>query len=273
MAEEVHVKAPNACKYDPVEKMTTSMILYVVIMKMVGAMFLNFAINFGIGIAQYIHKSPIRIWQFPNTLAGDTAVTIFIQGVLSWVIDGMLTSNDVRRGDWPWHLRPLRPPAWIQHSEGVTRWFFSSNPDLLEPGISFKTRLIRLAHQIPRALIYCLPIFVIFWPLSIGFLYAYNRDGYIEPGFPAAALFKGFLGGSMGFFQTAPSTLFAFYKKGERLHVNVEQGETTGLLSDGRNVGWYTEGQDVARRDALVEVTMEKESGENKREAEQNTQV
>lgn len=52
-------------------------------MQIIGACILNFSINFLIGLGQYWHKDDIRFWQFPNTLLGDTAVTIFIQVTLS----------------------------------------------------------------------------------------------------------------------------------------------------------------------------------------------
>ncbi|CAI5488237.1 unnamed protein product [Closterium sp. Naga37s-1] len=39
---------------------------------------------------------PVRVWELPNSLAGDAIVTIMIQGTLTWVIAGLLTRLDVK---------------------------------------------------------------------------------------------------------------------------------------------------------------------------------
>eukprot|EP01117_Protostelium_nocturnum_P014949 TRINITY_DN5748_c0_g1_i4.p1 TRINITY_DN5748_c0_g1~~TRINITY_DN5748_c0_g1_i4.p1 ORF type:complete len:303 (+),score=65.97 TRINITY_DN5748_c0_g1_i4:737-1645(+) len=187
--------------------------IYLIVMKMVGAAILNFVINFFIGWATWRDKFPVRIWGMPNTLAGDAFLTVVIQGILTFYIDGMATSYDVRKAKFG--ISPLLPPQWIHNSKGVIRWFFSGNPDVLEPGVTSGRRALRLFGMFPRALIYVAVLIVVFWPVTVGVIYGFSGDdnNFIR-GFPTVPIFKGCFCAIMAFFQTVPVSLYAMMRKG-----------------------------------------------------------
>eukprot|EP01117_Protostelium_nocturnum_P003472 TRINITY_DN1451_c0_g1_i1.p1 TRINITY_DN1451_c0_g1~~TRINITY_DN1451_c0_g1_i1.p1 ORF type:complete len:250 (-),score=103.74 TRINITY_DN1451_c0_g1_i1:108-857(-) len=206
---------PKAVNQQPIEeKPTTRHILYLLFLKVIGAAILNGAINFGIAAAMYSNVYPVQVWKFPNTLAGDAAVTVFVQGILTWILDGMLTSKDVRTNAKPFRISPLRPPRWIREGPAPIQWFFGANLDLLERGIGAGERGRRFFGSFVRSIIYCIPVFLISWPIGVGILAGTAGDDGIVRGFPTAAFFKLAFGGGMGLWQTFIVSLTAMWRKG-----------------------------------------------------------
>ncbi|KAI8907461.1 hypothetical protein DFJ77DRAFT_475530 [Powellomyces hirtus] len=141
--------------------------LYILLMHSIGAGLLDAGINFALAYAMY-HGKTAYLWDLPNTIAGDAAMTVIIQGVLTWIIDGTLTHQDCRKGV----VKPIvlsdtakRPTT---HVVGFVSWMARASLDLLEPGLSAKTRLMRLASAALRGAVFaalCLPFA---WGIGIG---------------------------------------------------------------------------------------------------------
>ena len=57
----------------------------------------------------YHHSShPVRLWAInDNTLAGDAGVTVIVEVIVCWIIEGAMVSNDVRSA-----ALGIRPIAW-----------------------------------------------------------------------------------------------------------------------------------------------------------------
>ncbi|TPX10134.1 uncharacterized protein E0L32_001331 [Thyridium curvatum] len=105
----------------PSDSFTAHQLFYVFGIDGVGAMILSGGINFGIACGrdamgltravcdnpprttamyanQDVERNPIRLFQLPNTLAGDGAVTIVVQCLVTWVIELVLVTRDLRAG-------------------------------------------------------------------------------------------------------------------------------------------------------------------------------
>lgn len=156
-----------------------------------------------------VEKHPIRLFQFPNTLAGDATVTIFIQCVITWFIELILVNRDLRSG----HIQPI---GFIKEpSNAIVRWFLlldrhppaatddaeaangadgangNSDDDLRRPLSaphdencrceqhseqyeigSWKHWFVFLVSQLIRALLIGVLMWFLLWPISIGILTA-----------------------------------------------------------------------------------------------------
>ncbi|CAI5465091.1 unnamed protein product [Closterium sp. Yama58-4] len=78
-------------------QLSRSQLIYLLVVQGVGSAILDAGANFGIATAMYRGSpDPVRVWELPNSLAGDAIVTIMIQGTLTWVIAGLLTRLDVK---------------------------------------------------------------------------------------------------------------------------------------------------------------------------------
>ncbi|KAH7203074.1 uncharacterized protein BKA55DRAFT_668961 [Fusarium redolens] len=67
----------------------------------------NFALAYGMYTTQDTVKNPIRLFQLPNTLSGDAAVTIIVQCILTWFVEMGLVSYDLSK-------RSVQPIGFIQ---------------------------------------------------------------------------------------------------------------------------------------------------------------
>ena len=73
---------------------------------------------------------PIRLFQLPNTLAGDAAVTIIIQTFITWIVEYILVNRDLHNGT-------VAPAAFIRRPQSrFGRWWF-----LLQPKTITATRI------------------------------------------------------------------------------------------------------------------------------------
>jgi len=111
----------------------------------------------------------VWLWKVnDNTLAGDAAVTIFVQTIITWLIDSALICNDVRTRAYG-----IRPTSISQTAlnNSFLRWYISvEGMDLLERHITFKTRLKRMIVGIIKAFFLCVPVFFIWWPITVAIL-------------------------------------------------------------------------------------------------------
>lgn len=126
----------------------------------------------------------VRLWNInDNTLAGDAAVTIFVQLVVTWLIDTSLVCNDVRTRAL--QIQPLALPSKLTNK--FLLWYLSvEGMDLLDPSATCLVRLKRMIGAVIRALLLSMPVFFVWWPISVGIMagvgqpigqaeYAYNH--------------------------------------------------------------------------------------------------
>lgn len=89
-----------------VARLTIRQGLWLLILQCLGAALLDFAINLLIHWAVYNNSDPIHLWQLPNSIAGDFAVTLIVQTILTWIIGGIVAWRDL----WLRTVAPLAPP-------------------------------------------------------------------------------------------------------------------------------------------------------------------
>ncbi|WAQ92012.1 hypothetical protein PtA15_15A406 [Puccinia triticina] len=167
--------------------------LYIILPQMIGAAILDGAANFGIGCAMYLNAKNVRIWILKNnTVAGDMAVTIFIQGVLTFCIASGMVHVDLRKNKisafqypWPdtsWGAAKRLPPdeaqtrigrLWRQfhNGQGFSRGlhFFSGSDvnDIFDSRLSRSQFTTRLCWSIWKGSVLSLIFFFLIWPISI----------------------------------------------------------------------------------------------------------
>ena len=205
-------------------------------------------------------KHPIRLFQFPNTLAGDATVTIFIQCILTWFIELVLVNRDLRSG----HIQPI---GFIKEpSNALLRWFLlldrrpsksaaassgsdeeanggngngKGNAELsaphdehcrcekhveqYEPG-SWKHWAVFLVSQLIRAVIVGVLMFMLMWGPSIGIMTALGDkragDWWFDGTSWAPPLFKLIYGGVLAALTTPPFAAFWLVRCGWALQAN-----------------------------------------------------
>ena len=111
--------------------------------------------------------TPIRLWQLPNTLAGDAAVTVLVQNGITWLIERVLVARDLARGG-------VAPVGFLPPPTGrAARWFLLLN-DRDEENENDKEKhwAGRLAALAARAAIVAVATFCLLWPPAVGILTA-----------------------------------------------------------------------------------------------------
>ncbi|RKP02705.1 hypothetical protein CXG81DRAFT_17674 [Caulochytrium protostelioides] len=126
-------------------------------------------VNTGVAFAMYQGQTDIRLWFFPNVIAGDAAVTVFIQSLIGWNLDGALTFGDVQNG-----ILPVLPGVarWMEKYR-ITRFYLNHSLQQFKGARDFDPahrhprtwRLRRLAGNIFRALLIGAILFPPFWGL------------------------------------------------------------------------------------------------------------
>jgi hypothetical protein len=106
----------------PTERLTIRQLLYLIVLHGLGAALISGGINFAVAYALYTspgaRRDPVRLFQLPNTLAGDAAVTAIAQGLVTWAIEGVLVNLDLRNGlvapfvGWVEPVQPWRRLLW-----------------------------------------------------------------------------------------------------------------------------------------------------------------
>lgn len=146
-----------------------------VVLQIAPAVIISAGINFAVAYAMYHSQSNINFFPFPNTIAGDLAVTNFIQGALNYIVPNATLEMDARLGRrLPWRslwnpsstlverlsqLTGLKRRAWdlLVQSEDVI------GPSPVRPGQLFK----RLFRAILRGLFIAVFLFLLTWSLSV----------------------------------------------------------------------------------------------------------
>lgn len=110
-------------------------------------------------------RRPIRLFQLPNTLAGDAAVTIILQSLITWMVELVLVNRDLRAAS-------VAPIGFLpQPAFRPARWFlFLDRPkELSEPGSRTHWALF-LVSQLLRGFLVAILCFPLFWGASVGIL-------------------------------------------------------------------------------------------------------
>ena len=109
-----------------------------------------------------------------NTLAGDAAVTVFVQIIVTWLISATMVCNDIRTKVFG--LRPLQPSQKALDNRFLSWYISVEEMDLLEPHITMRTRLKRVIEGGIKALFLCVPVFLIWWPIAIAIMAGVGHD-------------------------------------------------------------------------------------------------
>lgn len=115
---------------------------------------------------------PVRLFELPNTLAGDTAVTIVVQTIVTWLIEMSVVNRDLRKGNvQPIGFIPEPPPTGEPWWRAV-RWLM-----LLDPAKQQRERrgspwreLRYLLAQVARAFVLSVLCFCVLFGPCVGVL-------------------------------------------------------------------------------------------------------
>jgi hypothetical protein len=150
---------------------------------------------------QDLEAHPIRLFQLPNTLAGDAGVTIIIQCLITWLAEFFLVGRDLRHGT-------VAPAAFLPEPKGpVARWF------LLLDGADARSAV---AHVL-RAMLIAVASFIVMWGPAVGILTAVGtRSGgdWVFEAKWAPQVFKLMFGGVLSLLTTPPLAMFWLLKAG-----------------------------------------------------------
>ena len=142
----------------------------------------------------------------PNTLAGDAAVTIIIQCVLTWFVEWGLVAHDLS-------IQSVQPIGFVKEpSRPLVRWFFVLDEQHLP-----QTKLADVGQQVLRGFMLCVPAFLLLWPISVGALTALGEKNGGDYDFDAKwtpQFFKFVLGGLLGLLTTPLMAMFWLLKAG-----------------------------------------------------------
>ncbi|KAI0430768.1 hypothetical protein F5Y09DRAFT_306845 [Xylaria sp. FL1042] len=194
----------------PSRRFTLHQIFYVFVIDGIGAAIFAGGINFAIAYALYhdkgSHNSPIRLFQFPNTLAGDTAVTIFVQFLTTWIIESILVNYDLRKGG----VQPIGfipEPKWK-----YLRWFmFLDRQEQTYEVRGVKHWFWWFFSQVIRSLILAVVTFPFIFGASVGILTtvgSYRHSDWYFMARWAPELFKLVQGAVLGFLFTPLIVIF-----------------------------------------------------------------
>ncbi|KAI1170082.1 hypothetical protein F4777DRAFT_592213 [Nemania sp. FL0916] len=211
----------------PSDRFTPHQIFYIFILDGIVSAIVAGGINFAIAYALYHNRgteqSPIRLFQFPNTLAGDTVVTIFIQFLTTWVIESVLVNWDLRNGA----VQPIGfipEPRWR-----AVRWFmFLDRHEQTHEVSSIKHWLRFLLSQVIRSLVLAVVFFPLIFGASVGFLTIFGTrhdqdwDWYYSAKW-APEIFKLVQGALLGLLFTPLMVMFWLTRCGWALRTKEEQ--------------------------------------------------
>ncbi|KPM43284.1 hypothetical protein AK830_g3261 [Neonectria ditissima] len=202
-------------RLEPSEKLTRHQLFYVLVLDGFGGMVLSGGVNFALAYVMYTTqdtvKSPIRLFQLPNTLAGDAAVTIIVQCILTWFVEKGLVAYDLsRRSVQPIGFIPKPTLPWQR------RLFFlpASDTDIEDRPPSGIAAIIQ---QALRGFLLAVVGFVLLWPAGVGILTALGEPAggdytYADRWTPQ--IFKLILGGVLGLLTTPLMAAFWLIKAG-----------------------------------------------------------
>lgn len=113
----------------------------------------------------YNDSNLIRLFQLPNTLAGDMAVTIIIQCIITWMVEMVLVNRDLRIGG-------VQAIGFVpEPSHPLLRWYlFLDLDEAAEAGGGLGPGLRFLFGHVLRAFIAVPPALVLLFGPGIGLL-------------------------------------------------------------------------------------------------------
>ncbi|KNC98103.1 uncharacterized protein SPPG_06512 [Spizellomyces punctatus DAOM BR117] len=200
--------------------LTTRQVLYLLLMHSLGAGILDAGINFVIAYFMY-RDQPTYLWKLPNTIAGDAAVTVLIQVTLTWIIDGGLVHNDVRKGV----TQPIitshnedTSSKWTLPRRGFLGWLCASSLDIFAAGLPFTERMRRLGNAAVRGFVVSICVLPIFWGIGIGLACATwtgLASGDQVSGWPGPQIFKAVYAFVLGAFTTPLSSIVGMAQAGD----------------------------------------------------------
>lgn len=178
----------------------------------------------------------ITLLRLPNTLAGDAALTIVIQVIVTWLIEWLAVTSDLRSGKvapLAWRCGPKA--RWILglprtgedggETRGSSREGERDSSDNRHSTSNRKAnaaptrspRMPLLAHPL-RIIAVLVPSFILIWPPSIGILIALGTamgDGdYLYPSRWTPQIFKLVFGAVLGLLTTPVMALFWVVREG-----------------------------------------------------------
>lgn len=122
----------------------------------------------------YHNQTSINFFPFPNTLAGDIAVTNWIQGTLNYIFPSITLELDNRLGKrLPWRGLWTPPPSLVKRLaslKGRKKQFwdlFLQSQDVTAQPLSAKTFFRRFFLCILRGLFLSVFLFLLTWSLSV----------------------------------------------------------------------------------------------------------
>ncbi|KAI9091274.1 hypothetical protein DFS34DRAFT_635551 [Phlyctochytrium arcticum] len=261
---------PWKCQRGLLRALTTRQTLYIVIMHSIGAGILDAAINFGIAVAMYRKAvEPISLFALPKTIAGDTAITVLVQGILTWVIDAGLVYGDIRKGmvaplpaynpglgtNTTAQVKPGGVGKGFQPSEagegdlhfragiplpstGLLGWFFGGpSLDIFGPGHKGADRFQYIIQSLLRGLVLSLLVLPLAWGISVSLacaLWPGLASGNPVGDWPAPQIYKGVSTFFLGAITTPISTFVAMAKAGAD---GVKKVDKKSGTEDGRGKG------------------------------------
>lgn len=167
---------------------------------------------------------PVRLFELPNTLVGDFAVTVIMQTIITWLVEMLVVNRDLRKGN-------IQPIGFITEP-GVNldatsrsrmtraiRWFLllDLSKQQRKRKQSIRRKFLYLFAQVVRAFAVSVVLFAILVGPSVGILLAIGvKDGgdwdYASRWVPEA--FKGILGGVLALMTSPFFALFWMTKCG-----------------------------------------------------------
>lgn len=164
---------------------------------------------------------PIRLFQLPNTLAGDAVVTIIIQTMITWFVELILVQHDLRNG-------AIRPIGFVTEPvRPLSRRLMLL--DRIEDGgqvvaARSKRWLPFITDQAVRVGLIFVVAFFLLWLPAVGILTAVGQRGtgsdwdwYFHREW-APQVFKGIFGGLLALLTTPVMASFWLVREGWRLN-------------------------------------------------------
>ncbi|BGP50332.1 hypothetical protein JCM10450v2_006251 [Rhodotorula kratochvilovae] len=174
-------------------------IFYILGPQTLGAACIDGGANFGVAYAMYRTIDPgdtITMWDIRhNTVAGDVAVTVFIQGILTFVIASGMVHVDMRHGGidafpYPWPdtqfavVKGADPEAatsrrsklWRtfhqRHGLGRGLHFFSGSHvnDIFDLSLTWRELAVRLFWSVWKGSVLSALFFLVYWPITIAII-------------------------------------------------------------------------------------------------------
>jgi hypothetical protein len=176
---------------------------------------------------QDTRANPIRLFELPNTLAGDATVTIIIQTLVTWLLEYHLVMRDLKHGT-------VAPIGFVEKPKNIfLRWFAflplqeESEVSPVRPSSRWDIPRSMFLHAL-RAMVIAIIGFVLLWPASVGILTRVGSksggDWQFEQKW-APQVFKLILGGVLALVTTPPMAALWLIKAGWDVTDNEEAPE------------------------------------------------